>query len=288
MTVGAVLVTGATGTVGSSVVSDLLAMGEPVRAAVRDLGTKLPKGAVPVWFDFGEPSSWAGAFDGVDRLFLVRPPEISDVKTFLRPVVRMAADRGLRQVVFLSVMGVNRFLPHWQVERDIEDAGLQHTFLRPAFFAQNLISAYGHDIADRDRIRLASGRGRTSFVDTRDVAAVAAIALRNPADHAARAYTLTGPAALTYGEVVVLLSAQLGRPIRYEAISLLRYRRELLSLGLDRGYANVQLVINAVASLGLADKVTEEVRTVLGRDPIPLARFIKDHASAWQPASFAG
>ncbi len=158
-TPGCILVIGATGTVGSSVVTRLLSDGEPVRAAVQDLGETVPDGAQPVRFDFAEPATWEAALSGVDRMFLIRPPAVSDVKRYLRPVIGRAADQGLRQVVFLSVMGVNRFLPHWQVERDLEASGLPHTFLRPAFFAQNLLIAHRHDIVDHDRIRLASPRG---------------------------------------------------------------------------------------------------------------------------------
>lgn len=284
-TVGAVLVTGASGTVGSQVVTELLAAGVPVRAGLQDpLDTVVPAGVAAVRFDFEDSTSWGPALDGVDRVFLLRPPAISDVVTYLRPVVRLAAERGVRQMVFLSVMGVNRLLPHWQVERDIEAAGLPHTFLRPAFFAQNLLSAYRRDIVEHDRIRLASGRGRTSFVDTRDVAAVAALALRDPRAHAGAAYTLTGPAALTYHQVASLLSAALGRPVHYQPIHLLTLRRELLREGLDPAYVNVQLVINAVAALGLAGTVTPTIRELLGRDPIPLDRFVADHVEQWRPA----
>jgi uncharacterized protein YbjT (DUF2867 family) len=276
------LVTGATGTVGASVVTELLAAGEPVRAAVRRPATPAPGGAESVRFDFADPASWSAAFEGVDRLFLMRPPAISDVTTYLQPVIRLAAERGLRQVVFLSVLGVNRLLPHWRVEQDIAAAGLPYTFLRLSFFAQNLSGAYRDDIAKHHRIRLASGRGRTSFVDTRDVAAVAALALRSPVEHAG-AYTLTGPAALTYHQVASLLSAELGRPIDYQPIGLLRYRRELLAAGLEEPYVNVQLAINVVAALGRAGPVTSDVERLLGRPATPLARFIAEYAAAWRP-----
>ncbi len=281
-TPGCILVIGATGTVGSSVVTRLLSDGEPVRAAVQDLGETVPDGAQPVRFDFAEPATWEAALSGVDRMFLIRPPAVSDVKRYLRPVIGRAADQGLRQVVFLSVMGVNRFLPHWQVERDLEASGLPHTFLRPAFFAQNLLTAHRRDIVDHDRIRLASGDGRTSFVDTRDVADVAALALRDPATHAGAAYTLTGPAALSWQQVADLLSARLGRPIEYQRIWLPRLRRELLHEGLAPAYVNVQLVINAVAALGLAGTVTTHVRELLGREALTLEQFIDDHAASWQ------
>lgn len=281
----AILVTGATGTVGRQLVRVLAAAGESVRAASTSPDAAAEWAGTPtiepITFDFAEPGTWQAAFSGVDRLFLMRPPAISDVATYLRPVVRLAAGRGVRQVVFLSVMGVNRLMPHWQVERDIETAGLPHTFLRPAFFAQNLLTAYGPDIRDHDRIRLPAGGGRTSFVDARDVAQVAALALREPARHAGAAYTLTGPAALTYDEVAALLTRALGRPIRYEAIRLLRYRRELLGAGMDPTYVRVQLVINAVARLRLAARITDTVPRLLARPATPLATFIDDHAAQW-------
>lgn len=282
----AVLVTGATGTVGRHLVRALASAGESVRAASTSPDATAAWAGLPTveptTFDFARPGTWSAAFADVDRLFLMRPPAISDVTTYLRPVVRLAAECGVRQVVFLSVMSVNRLMPHWQVERDIEAAGLPHTFLRPAFFAQNLLTAYGTDIREHDRIRLPAGRGRTSFVDARDVAQVAVVALRAPGAHAGAAYTLTGPAALTYDEVTALLTRTLGRPVRYEPIRLLRYRRELLAAGMDPTYVRVQVVINAIARLRLAARVTDTVPRLLARPATPLATFIDDHAAQWR------
>lgn len=69
-------------------------------------------------------------------------------------------------------MGVDRLMPHWQVERDLEASGLPHRLVRPSFCTRNLAAAHRADIAEHDRTRLPAGAGRTSFVDTRDVAAV--------------------------------------------------------------------------------------------------------------------
>lgn len=87
----------------------------------------------------------------------------------LEPSVSMV-NAGARHVVSLSLMGVNRAMPHWQIEQDLRASGIPWTFLRPAFFSQNLGGAYRYDIRTHDRIRLASGRGRTSFIDARDIA----------------------------------------------------------------------------------------------------------------------
>jgi Sodium:sulfate symporter transmembrane region len=108
--------------------------------------------------------------------------------------IGVAAGRhGVRHVVFLSVLGVNRALPHWRVEQDLRATTMAWTFLRPSFFAQNLETAYREAIRDHDAIRVPAGRGRTSFVDTRDVAAVAALVLGDPASHAGRTTRSPGP-----------------------------------------------------------------------------------------------
>jgi uncharacterized protein YbjT (DUF2867 family) len=278
----AVLVTGATGTVGRAVVAELLATGQRVRAGVREPGAPdLPADAEHVHLDFADPATAGPALEGVDRLFLMRPPAISDVRTAMGPVVRAAAAVGVRRVVVLSVMGVNPALPHWQLERMVRTAGLPSTALRPAYFAQNLITAFGAGIRDSSQLRLAAGAGRVSFVDTRDVAAVAARVLTDPVSYPQAALTLTGPAALTFGDAAELLGAELGRPVAYVRQSLLEHRRELLTQGAESAYAWVQLVIDVTTRLGLAGKVTRDVPDVLGRPAISLAAFVHDHRETW-------
>ena len=231
---GAVLVTGATGTVGRALVRELLAADEHVRAGVLDpVAAELPPGAQPVRLDFLDPTTAASALVGVDRLFLLRPPAISDVTSALGPLVQAAAETGVRRVVVLSVMGVNPALPHWRMERMVEKAGLPMTALRPAYFAQNLITAFGAEIREHSRLRLACGSGRVCFVDTRDVAAVAARILHDLDGHPAGPSTLTGPEALDFFRAAALLSEELGRPVTFEPCSLLTRRRTLQEQGAE-------------------------------------------------------
>lgn len=280
-----VLVTGATGTVGRGVVRELLAAGQSVRAGLRDLSEDVPAGVECVRLDFDDATTVAPALDGVDRLFLLRPPSMTDVRTGLGPLVQEAARRGLHRVVVLSVMGVNPALPHWRMERMVRDAGLSSTALRPAYFSQNLLTALRADLRDRSQIRLAAGKGRMSFVDTRDVAAVAAHVLADPSAHAAAPLTLTGPAALSFAEVATVLSEELGRDVTYVRQSLVQRRRELRDQHVPTGYAWVQLVIDATTRMGLADTVTDDVSRVLGRPATSVAQFVHDHRDAWlQPS----
>lgn len=277
-----VLVTGPTGTVGGPLLDILAAGGTPVVAGARDpdrIGGAIEARTV----DFERPETFDSALRGVGRVFLMRPPAIGG--RHLRPFVEAASRSGVEHVVFLSVMGVNRALPHWRVEQDLRASPMGWTFLRPSFFAQNLETAYRADIRDHGRIRLASGRGRTSFVDTRDVAAVAALVLGDPAPHAGLAYTLTGPAALDYHQVASMLSAELGRVVVYEPRPLLSYRRELRRRGLPDGFVTVQMVINLVARLGLAGRVTDTLGRLLGRPPTTLTTYLHDRRACWAATS---
>jgi len=280
-----ILVTGSTGNVGAPLVVALRDAGASVltTTTTRPHAPATPGAAAgPRWLDLEDPASFEGALAGVDRVFLMRPPQISDTKQIIGPFIRAMADRSVRHVAFLSLMGVNRAMPHWQVEQDLRRSSMTWTFLRPSFFAQNLGGAYLDDIRDHDRIRVASGRGRTSFVDTRDIAAVAAEVLVHPGAHRNVAYTLTGPEALDYHRVASMLSATLGRPIVYEPIGLLRYRRELRERGAPGAFVNVQLLINVVARLGLAAKVDPTMEGLLGRPATTLARYLTDHRHLWR------
>lgn len=139
----AVFVTGATGSVGAAAVASLVEKGVRVVAAVRDASATgaLPAGAEHRVFEFSaDPEAMRRALEGCDRLFLMRPPPIEDVEQFLFPLIDAAMAMGIRQIVFLSLQGVehNKGVPHYRVEKYLEQIGAPFTFLRPNFFMQNL------------------------------------------------------------------------------------------------------------------------------------------------------
>jgi len=278
------LVTGSSGNVGGPLLDALRERNVAAIGAHQTASHTDDQGRL---LDFLLPSTFPAALEGIDRVFLMRPPPISDTKRYIRPFIEAMVAAQVQHVVFLSLMGVNRVMPHWQIEQDLRQSGLGWTMLRPAFFAQNLGAAYLADIRDHDRIRLASGNGRTSFIDTRDIADVAALALESPLEHRGKTYTLTGPHAIDYHEVASRLSASLARPIRYEPIGLLRYRRELLAAGSPPDYVRVQLLINIIAKLGMAAKVNNEVPRLLHRPSRTLQTYIDDHRHLFTRSSRA-
>lgn len=276
-----ILVTGASGTVGRELVSALRHDGEVVREAQSSMRSSSFPSTNRCRFKFEDPKTWEPALIDVDRVFLMRPPAISDIGGVIAPFIHYLKSAPIRQVVVLSVMGVNPTMPHWQLEREIRKSGLPWTILRPAFFMQNLQTAYLENIRDRDRIRLPAGNGRTSFIDTRDVAEVALQALIDPQTHNSQAYTLTGGEALSWSQVAAALSAELGRPIIYQKIGLLRARKELQEEDFPKAYVNVQLLINIVARVGLAAKITDTVPRILGRPAGNLASYLQRHRESW-------
>jgi uncharacterized protein YbjT (DUF2867 family) len=240
-----------------------------------------------VGFDFTEPATYAPAFRGARRLFLVRPPAIAAVWRSIFPALRAAREAGVRHIVFLSLLGAeqNPLVPHRWVEWYLQSLDVEWTFLRPSFFMQNLVTTHRNEIRDRNEIFVPAGDGRTSFIDARDVAAVAVRALTETG-HANRAYALTGAEALTYGEVAHILSDVLGRPIRYRDPSLLDFvRRQLGQKPL--GFVLVMAGIYLTARWGLAGRTTDTVHRLLERPPITLQQFARDYQSAWEPSTDA-
>lgn len=281
-----VLVTGSTGNVGAAVIGELLARGVSVRAAVRPgRPADMPESVQAVGFDFEEPATFDAALEGVDAVFFVRPPQMSDAKA-MAPFVDAMRDARVGHVVFLSVQGAGRnpFVPHHGIERLLKKSGLAWTFLRPSFFMQNLSTAHVDDIRVRSEIYVPAGSGRTNFVDVADIAEAAAVCLTTP-DHEGRAYEITGSESLTYEEVAGILSAATGRAITYPKPSARQFRARLLEKGHSKGYVTVTSAIYAIARLGMAAGMTDEFENLVGRKPTTFEEWARRNAECFAAPS---
>lgn len=273
---GQVLVLGATGNVGRPLVRALLARGETVKAASRS-GAPVD-GADGVAFDFEDPSTFAAAFAGVDRAFVLAPTGSLAVTARLLPVIEAAASRKVK-VVFMSVLGADAddAIPYRQVELALMRSGAPYVILRPNWFADNFHTFWKAGI-DHGQIALPAGAGKTSFIDARDIAESAAAALATDRFDG-KAFNLTGPEALDYGAAAALLSQVAGRPVAYSAVDDDTFVGILTGAGLAEDYARFLAAIFHPVREGWTAPVTSDVETLTGHPPRTLKTYAQDHAA---------
>jgi uncharacterized protein YbjT (DUF2867 family) len=274
---GKILVIGSTGTIGTPLVKALLAKGESVKAASRT--GKAADGAEGVRFDYTDASTYTGAFDGVDRLFLILAGGRLDAIDALTPVVEEAARRKVK-IVFLSVFGVDAddSIPYRQVELKIIASGAPYVILRPNWFADNFHTYWKAGI-EHGQIAVPAGEGKSSFIDVRDIADSAASALTSTAfDN--KAFNLTGPRALGYGEAAAIISQAIGKPVGYSAVSDDVFIGILTGAGVPKDYAAFLASIFYPVREGWTSAVTGDVETLTGHAPRSLETYVANHVAA--------
>lgn len=280
-----IFVTGATGNIGREVVKELVKKEQPVRAAAIDEKDALsvPQGVDVAIFDFAETGSYQRALDGVKKVFLMRPPQITDMESTLNRFVDHFKSTGIKHIVFVSLLGVenNPRVPHYAAEEHIKTCGIPYTFLRPSFFMQNLSTTHRDEIRNRDEIYLPVGKARTSFIDTRDIGSVAARVLTENR-HEKQAFALTGGEALDYDEVAQIFSQVLGRKITYRNPSLPAFAWYSLRRGMPLKFVLVMAMLYTNTRKGMADMITDDVERLLGRPPITFRQFVEDNFEVWQ------
>ena len=289
-TAPAILLTGATGTIGSELTKILIRQGVPFRALVRSLPAAAALQGQPgvelVVGDLDDPASLAPGLAGVERAFLLTNSTERAEQQQLN-FVQHARQAGVRQVVKLSQWAADRHSPvrflryHAAVEEAIRASGLAYTFLRPNLFMQGLLG-FRESIVHQGRFFAAIGDARVSVVDIRDIAAAAAATLTEPG-HEGRTYNLTGPAALTHAEMASQLAQALGKPVVFQDIPAEAMREALLGVGFPAWQADGLVEDYAHYHRGEAARVASGVQEATGTAPRAFADFARDYASAFQP-----
>ncbi|UFS97019.1 NAD(P)H-binding protein [Nocardia huaxiensis] len=283
-----IVITGATGTIGSEIVGQLTARGVRFRAVTRDPArAQLPDGVEVVRGDYADTASMAAAFAGAEAAFLVGllGPDYIELD---RALVAAARDAGVRRLVKLSAIGTGDPALgrvgtwHSTGEQVLRDSGAGWTILRPSTFASNTLS-WADGIRAGGPVPNLTGAGAQGVIDPRDVSAVAVEALLSDA-HAGRIYTLTGPAALTTHDQAAVLSAALGRELEVFDVPHETAREHMLSAGMSEEFADGALAGQEYVRAGRNAIVTDDVAQVLGRAPRTYAEWVRDHVSAFAPA----
>lgn len=281
------LVTGASGTVGREVVRQLAAEDLPVRALVRALdragdlaGPRVELAAG----DLEKPQTLDRALAGVDRVFLLSPaaPGLPEREGHAIDAARRA---GVRFIVKISVSGgpdsatqIGRW--HWNAEKQLESSGIASTILRSNLFMQDCFGWFLR-IAAEDAFHMPMGDARVSLVDARDVAALAAAALKS-SGLPERLYDITGPEAISFDTIAAEISAAVGRPIEYVDVTPRQWKKEMLASGMPAWLADDFSVLYGAFREGYGAQVTTAVRDVLGRSAHTFREFARDHAERFR------
>jgi uncharacterized protein YbjT (DUF2867 family) len=272
------LIVGASGTVGTEIARLLRAKGTSVLRAT----SKAPTSADQVELDLLSGRGLSGAFADVDRAFLLSPPGYTNQDVLLKPLIDEARTRGLRKVVLMTAMGANadEAAPMRKAEVYLEKSGLPYNIIRPNWFMQNFNSYWIQGILEQGKILLPVGKAKGSFIDARDIAAVAA-ELLGRSDLDGRDFDLTGAEALDHDEVAAILSRETGRAITFQDITPHAMLGALLAAQVPRPYAEFLVLILGYFKAGYSERITDAVQTITGHAPRSLAQYAADYRSAW-------
>ncbi|HQR54490.1 MAG TPA: SDR family oxidoreductase [Burkholderiaceae bacterium] len=285
-----ILVCGGTGTIGSEVVRLLKAQDVPFHVLVRDpvkADALRAQGIETVAGDLRQPQTLPRVLQGVEKVFVVTPL-VPDQVQMRAALIAAAKSARVRHVVMSTGIGASPDSPvqigrwHGENEKQLQASGMAWTFVQPGFFMQNLLM-HAEPIRDKGEFYLPLGDGKVSWIDARDIAAVAVTALIEPG-HENRAYPLTGPEALTGGEVATTLSEVLRRPVRYVPITPDQAKQAMTLAGMPEALADAMNELNALAQAGHAAGVLDTVESVTGRPARSFRHFANDHAAAFARA----
>ncbi len=275
-----ILVTGATGTVGSRVIHALRERGISAVAAVRNDTSALPPQLLDVErrsFDYGDATTFAPALDGVDGVFLLGPPLVPALDDLLKPFIDAIASSPTRRVIYLAALGLEKLpsMPfHTKAINHINKHGLDLTVVKPTFFAQNFKNYEGENVLERNMIFVPANDGKAAFVDVDDIARSIAAAFDNPAT-IGEEYLLTGPDLHSYADAADILTCILGRPISYVRPDVQTFRDALASAGAPPFVADYMVDVYSLIRDGHVNVVTDHVEKLTGQPPTRLRTVLE-------------
>lgn len=283
-----ILITGATGAVGRLVVQQLLAEGAHVRAVSRSpRDAALPYGVEVVQGDPARPGTMAGHFAGVEAVFL-HPRTFGDSADRL---LALAAERGVGKVVALSAMNIDdpfdlqpsrcRGDRNKEAEEAAVASGLAWTSLRASAFAGNTLQAWGGQIRAGDVVRYVHAGFQESLLDERDLAEVAARALLTD-ELSGHRLEITGPKSLSHEEMVAVIAAALGRPLRFEEVPSHTVAARLIGVGLPEPFVRALMARYDHYTGRVQHPPTDDVDEVLGRPARTYQEWVADHVDAFR------
>jgi uncharacterized protein YbjT (DUF2867 family) len=283
-----ILITGASGMVGVAVLQEVRKTGKPFKAMYRNEGDakKSAGGSGSVIADFADKASMRKALDGVEVLYLVCSP-IPQLVELESKAIDVCAEKGVRYVVLNSALGAGQYdksFPAWhgKVEEKLKGTKLGWAILRPNGFMQNIVTYNAPTIRSQGAFYAAMGNAKTSVIDVRDIAEVAAKILLAPSEHSGKTYELNGPEAVSNDEVAERISRATGRTVKYVDIPEEAQRKAMLDAGMPEWQVKALLELQEYYVSGKCGDVTDVLPQLLGHAPRTLDRFLEENKESFR------
>jgi uncharacterized protein YbjT (DUF2867 family) len=282
-----IIVTGASGNIGSKVVAGLIAKGCQPQVIIQKKISNTDwdaAGIKQIEADMSNVNSLSEAFRGADKVFALAPL-VENLAELGRNTIEAAQAARVKHIVRSSALGASPDSPitlgrwHGEVDRYLEDSGVDFTIIRPASFYQNYF-AHSGSIKNQNCFYAPLGDAHITLIDVRDVAAVAVAALTEDG-HNGQKYSITGGEALSNAEIADIFSDVLGRKITYVDIPEEKAREAMLTQGMPEWMANAVMELNAVGKAGYLADVSPTVTEITGHKPRAFRAFVEENRAAF-------
>jgi|NOAtaT_6_FD_contig_21_7566387_length_1042_multi_16_in_0_out_0_2 uncharacterized protein YbjT (DUF2867 family) len=281
-----ILVTGATGNVGSRVLSRLAEKGQKVSALVRNKQAKgiHPKADVRVG-NYEELKSLEAAMQGVTKVYLLASGSKLTQHEF--NVIAAAQRAGVKHIVKHSGLGANYGaieLSRWhlEAEKKLKQSGIAWTILRPSGYASNALMWSG-SLASQGVVYGSTGDGKLGIIDPDDIADCGVICLTK-SGHEGKEYDLTGPAALSVTDQLAIINKVVGKQYRYQEVPDQAVHQAMTQMGLDKAFVDAMVEFYGMVRAGHAAVTTPTVKQLLGREPASFETWVKNNRNAFTNA----
>lgn len=279
-----ILITGATGNVGVEIIKyfNTIDNSNRIVAGVRNIekARQLFKDEFKidyVHFDFEDSTTFDKSLSGIDCIFLLRPPHISDIEKYFKPLVAKIKEKNIKQIVFLSVQGAekSKVIPHNKIEKLIKEYNIDYIFLRPSYFMQNLTTTLIDDIKNKREIILPAGKAKFNWIDIENIGETAAILLNKFDDFKNKAIEITGYENKNFENVVSLINNSIENKIRYRNVNPFKFFRIKKKDGMQKGMIMVMILLHFSPRFQKEPEISNFYEDLTGKKPTDFKSFIK-------------
>jgi len=278
-----ILVTGASGNVGTEVVNQLVKKATVVAGCRNPEKAMKNRNATYLEFDYNKPETFQSVLEQVERVYLVVPPLDHEADERLKPFVDAIKKKGINKVVLLSAFGADQSPenPLRKVERLVIKQGFDYTIVRPNFFMENFTTGFLGESVMEGAISLSAGDGKISFISIKDVAKVITECLTGQG-HSKQEYDITGIESLSHYDVVEEIGNATGFNVIYTDITPEQLKQYMLQEGMTEYQAEYMNNLYDACAKGLIEGVTNEVENVTGNQPKTFKEFVKANTDFWK------